>query len=154
MPRTSSHRLSVKRAYDAPARSDGYRVLVDRIWPRGLAKGDAQFDGWAKDLAPSAELRKWFAHDPSKWTDFKRKYFRELEGQSSAVAELLDTCSRQRVTLVFAAKDDAHNNAVALKEYLDGQLGSQAKRPKRPRVAARTKVAKKAPTRASRATNG
>ncbi|HEY6727754.1 MAG TPA: DUF488 domain-containing protein [Polyangiaceae bacterium] len=112
--------VKVKRVYDVPARSDGRRVLVDRIWPRGLSKEDANLDAWLKDLAPSAELRKWFGHDPSKWSAFKRKYFRELDQHASVIEQLL-TSPRRTTTLLFAATDREHNNAVALKEYLEKQ---------------------------------
>ena len=125
MPRTSNPRLQVKRVYDAPARSDGCRVLVDRIWPRGLSKEAAQLDTWVKDVAPSAELRKWFGHEPSRWDSFKRRYFRELDERQEALEQLLGACSGRTLTLLFAAKDSAHNNAVALKEYLDARIESR-----------------------------
>jgi uncharacterized protein YeaO (DUF488 family) len=125
MPRTSNPRLQVKRVYDAPARSDGCRVLVDRIWPRGLSKAAAKLDAWIKDVAPSADLRKWFDHEPSRWASFKRRYFRELDEQGEALAQLLEACSGRTLTLLFAAKDSAHNNAVALKEYLDARIESR-----------------------------
>jgi uncharacterized protein YeaO (DUF488 family) len=94
-------------------------VLVDRIWPRGLSKESLPLDAWLKDLAPSTELRKWFAHAPAKWPEFKARYFRELDAQPEATMQLLDLGRRGRLTLVFAAKDGQHNNAVALKEYLE-----------------------------------
>lgn len=125
MPRTSSPRLQVRRVYDPPARSDGCRVLVDRIWPRGLSKEAAKLDAWIKELAPSTELRKWFAHEPSKWDSFKRKYFRELDGREEALEQLLEACPERTLTLLFAAKDTAHNNAVALKEYLGARIESR-----------------------------
>lgn len=128
MPRTSKPELRVKRVYDAPARSDGYRVLVDRIWPRGLLKEAAKLDTWVKDVAPSAELRQWFGHEPSRWASFKRRYFRELDGNQEALAQLLEGCSGRTLTLLFAAKDSAHNNAVVLKEYLDARLESRRSR--------------------------
>ena len=114
--------IELKRAYDRAAESDGYRVLVDRIWPRGVAKGDLQVDAWLKDLAPSAGLRKWLGHDPAKWGEFKQRYAGELEQRSDALEQLLETARTRRVTLVFGAKDTEHNNAVALKEYLDHRL--------------------------------
>ena len=126
MPRTSSPRLQVKRIYDPPARSDGFRVLVDRIWPRGLSKEAAKLDAWIKDVAPSAELRKWFGHEPSRWASFKRRYFRELDEREEALEQLLEGCTARTLTLLFAAKDPEHNNAVALKEYLDAR--TEAKR--------------------------
>lgn len=123
----SSHspKLQVRRVYEPPARSDGYRVLVDRMWPRGLTKEDAKLDAWLKDIAPSAELRKWFGHDPAKWTSFKRKYFRELDERDEALQELLQSCSKRTLTLLFGAKDTEHNNAVALKEYLEARTESR-----------------------------
>ena len=110
--------IHLKRAYDEPSDADGVRVLVDRLWPRGVAKETARIDRWLKDLAPSAALRKWYGHDPAKWDPFKARYFRELDGQPELVAELKRLARKQRVTLVFGARDDPHSNAAALKEYL------------------------------------
>jgi uncharacterized protein YeaO (DUF488 family) len=114
----TKHAVNVKRVYDPPANADGARVLVDRIWPRGLSKAKARVDVWLKEIAPSTELRKWFGHDPAKWDDFERRYFEELDGRSEAVSQLLDLAKKQRVTLLFAATDTEHNNAVALKKYV------------------------------------
>lgn len=111
--------IRIKRAYDPPEPGDGLRVLVDRIWPRGITKQKAKIDLWLKDAAPTTELRKWFDHDPKKWDEFRRRYFRELAKQKRPLQQLLDEAEAGRVTLVFAAKDIQHNNAVALKEYLD-----------------------------------
>lgn len=113
--------IRLKRAYDKAARSDGPRVLVDRVWPRGVAKEDADIAHWLKGLAPSTELRKWFGHDPDKWPEFYDRYLKEL--QSDDAAEDLDTLRKlldehKRITLVFAAKDTEHNNAVALRDYI------------------------------------
>lgn len=113
--------IKVKRAYDEPARSDGCRVLVDRVWPRGMSKDALRLDDWSKDVAPSTSLRKWFGHDLDKWDEFKKRYFDELS-DSEALSRLLETCHGGTTTLVFAAKDTRHNNAVALKEYLESQL--------------------------------
>ena len=113
--------IMLKRAYDPPARSDGRRVLVDRVWPRGIARHELGIDAWRKDLAPSTELRKWFAHDASRWEEFKERYFDELASRAEAVDELAAEAKTGRVTLVFAAKDPEHNNAVALKEYLESR---------------------------------
>jgi len=113
--------IRTKRIYEAPAQADGYRVLVDRVWPRGLRKDEVQLDAWLKVLAPSTELRKWFAHDPQKWSEFKRRYVAELKARDEAgeaLSELGRRARRQRVTLLFAARDTEHNNAVALREYL------------------------------------
>lgn len=126
MPRTTRPKLQVKRVYDPPARSDGRRVLVDRVWPRGLTKAAAKLDAWVKDVAPSAELRNWFGHEPSKWDSFKRRYFRELASREAALTELLGAPSDRTLTLLFGAKDSTHNNAVALKEYLDGSRRGRA----------------------------
>ncbi|MDX6750717.1 DUF488 family protein [Geminicoccaceae bacterium 1502E] len=111
--------VAVKRAQEEPARNDGQRVLVDRIWPRGIARKDLRLDGWLKELAPSSGLRKWFGHDPEKWDEFKKRYERELEEQEKAVGELAERAVHGRLTLVFAARDTEHNNAVALKEHLE-----------------------------------
>jgi uncharacterized protein YeaO (DUF488 family) len=110
--------IHLKRAYDAPAANDGYRVLVDRLWPRGISKEDLKIDLWLKEIAPSDDLRKWFGHDPEKWDEFKQRYFRELDDQPDVVKQLVDKVDQGRVTLVFAAKDEEFNNAVALKEFL------------------------------------
>lgn len=118
--------IRLKRAYENPARSDGPRVLVDRIWPRGVAKKDADISCWLKGLAPSTELRKWFGHDPDKWSEFRKRYLDELKKEDAAEdLEKLRTCleAHGRITLVFAAKDTRHNNAVALRHFiLDGEL--------------------------------
>jgi uncharacterized protein YeaO (DUF488 family) len=114
--------IGLKRAYDAPATSDGWRVLVDRVWPRGITKDDLQVDAWLKDLAPSTDLRKWFGHDPKKWDEFKRRYSRELEQRSDALGQLAERAKVGRVTLVFGTKGTEQNNAVVLKEHLERQL--------------------------------
>lgn len=111
--------LKVKRVYDEPAKSDGHRVLVDRIWPRGLKKSEARIDEWLREIAPSTGLRKWFKHDPAKWEQFKKKYTVELRNHRIEVEKLAHESRKRSVTLLFGAKDTAHNNAVALKEYLE-----------------------------------
>jgi len=113
--------IRLKRAYEDPARSDGPRVLVDRIWPRGVAKEDADIAHWLKGLAPSTELRKWFGHDPDKWQGFQERYIRELTTEDvgedlEKLKSLLE--AHNRITLVFAAKDTRHNNAVALRDFI------------------------------------
>ena len=113
------YKILLKRAYDPPAKGDGKRVLVDRIWPRGTSKDALQLDGWLKDLAPSSTLRKWFGHDPAKWEAFRDRYFRELDERPEALEALREKCHQGTVTLVFGAKDTRHNNAVALKAYLE-----------------------------------
>jgi len=110
--------ISIKRAYEPPSDEDGVRVLVDRLWPRGVSKAAARIDHWLKDLAPSDGLRKWFGHDPARWGEFRKRYFRELSGQGGTLAELRKLARRGRVTLVYAAKDEEHNDAVALREFL------------------------------------
>jgi len=109
----------VKRVYDEPTKSDGRRVLVDHLWPRGLKKNEAQIDEWLKEIAPSTRLRKWFGHDPARWKEFKKKYAAELDGQRDQVEKLAREASKRRITLLFSAKDTQHNNAVALKEYIE-----------------------------------
>jgi len=111
-------RIQLKRVYAAPAKRDGCRVLVDRLWPRGLSKQSAKVDYWIKDVAPSASLRKWFAHDPAKWAEFKKRYYRELKGNPEGVKQIRSLAKQGKVTLLFGARDEKHNNAVALKTYL------------------------------------
>jgi len=112
--------IRTKRLYDPPEPGDGRRVLVDRLWPRGIKKADAPFDEWLRDAAPSTELRRWFAHDPAKWDEFRRRYAKELEAPAAraAVERLKELASRGDVTLLYSAKDEVHNNAVVLREYL------------------------------------
>lgn len=110
--------VRIKRAYEAPAKTDGQRVLVDRLWPRGISKATAGIDHWLKDVAPSAELRQWFGHEAEKWTRFKQRYRAELKS-NPALAELKALARQGDITLVYAAKDEAHNNAVVLKQILD-----------------------------------
>lgn len=110
--------IALKRAYDEPRADDGHRVLVDRIWPRGLSKDDARLDDWLKEVAPSDALRRWFGHDPSRWAEFRRRYLAELKAHRETLRDLARRARGERVTLVFAAKDEAHNNAVVLKQYL------------------------------------
>jgi uncharacterized protein YeaO (DUF488 family) len=115
--------VALKRAYEKPSRSDGARVLVDRLWPRGVAKDEAAIQLWLKDLAPSEQLRQWFHASSSRWEAFRERYLAELGDSPAAEAldELYDlTHKRKRITLVFAAKDEEHNNAVVLKQLLDG----------------------------------
>jgi len=118
--------IAVKRVYEQPAKSDGYRVLVDRLWPRGLKKDDAALDAWSKELAPSTALRKWFGHDPARWEGFRHRYASELDAAGEYWRPLLTQATRHRVTLLFGANDEDHNNAVALKSYLDALLKEHA----------------------------
>ena len=108
----------LKSVYAEPEPSDGARILVDRLWPRGMSRERLRLDAWLKELAPSDGLRRWFGHDPEKWQEFRRRYFTELAASQAAVAELLGSIGKGRVTLLFAAKDQQHNNAVALRDYL------------------------------------
>lgn len=111
--------IQCKRVYEDPARSDGYRVLVDGMWPRGIKKQALKLDEWRKELAPSAELRKWFGHDPERWAAFYQKFHAELHERRDALNALLRRCDGRPLTLLYAAKDTEHNNAVALKMFLD-----------------------------------
>ena len=111
--------ISLKRAYEAPSRSDGCRILVERLWPRGLSKENAQIDLWPKEAAPSAELRRWFNHEPDRWAEFKRRYFKELHIREEALQPILERVRAGRVTFVFASRESRFNNAVALKEYVE-----------------------------------
>ena len=116
----------LKRAYEKPGRQDGTRVLVDRLWPRGVSKEEAKIDAWLKEIAPSDELRKWYGHDPDRWEEFKRRYYCELNARrNEAVAKLLEMAWKGRVTFVFGAKNERLNNAEALKEYVRARLISR-----------------------------
>ncbi len=111
--------VKIKRAYDPPSSDDGRRILIDRLWPRGLKKEEAQVDEWLKDLAPSTELRKWFGHDPAKWHEFKRRYGEELGEKTDQLTRIKAEARKGTVTLVFSAKDAEHSNAAFLKELLN-----------------------------------
>lgn len=110
--------VRIKRAYDPPAASDGYRVLIDRVWPRGVKREELRIDDWARDLAPSAELRRWFGHDPARFDEFRARYRAELEGHPEKLAELRRRAQEGTLTLVYGARDREHNNAVVLAELL------------------------------------
>jgi uncharacterized protein YeaO (DUF488 family) len=110
--------LRTKRVYEPPEQEDGLRVLVDRIWPRGLSKERAAVDLWLKEIAPSRDLRRWFGHDPSRWQEFKRRYFRELSHEEEPLNELRSQARKNTVTLLFGTREERYNNAEALKEYL------------------------------------
>lgn len=111
--------LKLKRVYLTPATADGHRVLVDRLWPRGLSKRRAAVDQWLRDIAPSTRLRQWYAHDPERWLEFKRRYAAELKGRKDALAELKGLLKQHKtVTLLFSSKEERLNNAAALKAYL------------------------------------
>jgi uncharacterized protein YeaO (DUF488 family) len=114
--------IRLKRAYDAPQKSDGFRILVDRLWPRGVSKERLAADAWAKDLAPSTALRKWFGHDPEKWAEFRKRYREELTQThaSERVRELLVAAKRSKtITLLYGAKDEQHNEAVVLRSLFE-----------------------------------
>lgn len=116
MQQPHKQRLRIKRVYDPPDECDGRRILVDRMWPRGLTKEQARIDLWLKDIAPSAELRNWFDHDPDKWHEFKRRYLDELKHNPEPIRALRQAMDKGTVTLVYAAKDMAHNQAVVIQE--------------------------------------
>lgn len=113
--------LAVKRVYEQPAADDGYRVLVDRLWPRGLSKQKAALDEWIKELGPSHELRRWFGHDVSRWEEFRTRYRAELAGAEELWRPLVERARTERVCLLFGASDQQHNQAVALQEFLSDQ---------------------------------
>lgn len=113
--------VRIKRAYEKPEPGDGFRVLVDRLWPRGVAKDAARIDLWLKDIAPGDELRRWFGHDPARWTEFRQRYLRELEERPEAIAQLGAAVRAGPVTLVYAAKDEEHNNAVVLRKFIESR---------------------------------
>jgi uncharacterized protein YeaO (DUF488 family) len=110
--------VQVKRIYEPAGKDDGARVLIDRIWPRGVTKAEAALDLWLKDIAPSSELRKWFGHDPARWEEFRTRYGEELDGNGETVARLRDLMAKGPVTLLYSAHDAAYNQAVALQDYL------------------------------------
>jgi uncharacterized protein YeaO (DUF488 family) len=111
--------IRTRRVYDPPEPGDGTRFLVERLWPRGMKKEELPLDGWLKDAAPSDELRRWFSHDPAKWDEFRRRYDAELEGKPDVLQPLREAARQGNVTLLYSARDTQHNNAVALKEYLE-----------------------------------
>jgi uncharacterized protein YeaO (DUF488 family) len=113
--------LRLKRAYEQPTPADGFRVLVERLWPRGLRKAALALDLWLKEVAPSPELRRWFGHDPARWEEFCRRYWAELAGHPEAVGLLQEKLRQGEVTLVYGSRDEEHNAAVALKRFLEGK---------------------------------
>ncbi len=112
----------VKRVYEAATKNDGKRFLVDRLWPKGVARDAARLDGWLKEVAPSDALRRWFGHDPRKWEEFRHRYFAELDRRPEAYRPLIEAAQAGAVTLVYGAKDEEHNNAVALRDFLVAKL--------------------------------
>ena len=121
MSRTEQ-RINAKRVYEPPKRNDGTRFLVERLWPRGISKKALHLDAWLKGAAPSPALRRWFGHDPSRWQEFRRRYFDELKRNPSAWHPIFTEAKRHRVTLLYSARDTTHNNAVALCEYINSRL--------------------------------
>lgn len=121
---TTTHMIRLKRVYEPWNNKDGYRILVDRLWPRGLTKQKAHIDLWLKDIAPSNALRKWFAHDPKKWKEFKKKYANELQGNAAEVQKLRSILEKQKtMTLVYGAKDEVHNQALVIAAHLNKASG-------------------------------
>jgi uncharacterized protein YeaO (DUF488 family) len=114
--------ILLKRAYEKPTVEDGKRILVERLWPRGLKKENAKIDEWLKELAPTTELRKWYGHDPAKWAQFKEKYWNELKNKQDALSELAKESTKNTITFVFGSKEEKLNNAAALKEFIETRL--------------------------------
>lgn len=110
--------IKIKRIYDPPAEDDGFRILVDRLWPRGLTKEKAKLDLWLKEIAPSDQLRKWYSHDPKKWAEFRKRYFKDLGTKREMVNQIVQNMNEGDVTLLYSSKEEKLNNAVALKEYI------------------------------------
>lgn len=115
-------KVNIKRVYEEPEGGDGFRVLIDRLWPRGLKKDDVQIDEWAKLLAPSTELRKWFGHDPDRWEDFQKKYLAELQANDAARSFVKDHSDKKVITLLYGASDPEHNNALVLQQFLQAKF--------------------------------
>ena len=114
--------ILLKRVYEKPAAVDGKRILVERLWPRGLSKEKARIDEWPKDIGPSAELRKWYSHDPARWAEFKKRYWTELQNKNDTVAKLAKESMANKVTFLFGSKEEKLNSAAALKEYIETQI--------------------------------
>lgn len=120
----SNKAIHIKRIYEEPNSADGFRILIDRLWPRGVKKEDAAIDLWAKEIAPSNDLRQWFNHEPEKWNEFKKRYFGELKDQQESVNLIIEKSHDSVITLLYGAKDEKHNNAIVLQEYLNKQIKS------------------------------
>ncbi len=114
-------KIHVKRVYDAPGPRDGTRILIDRLWPRGLSKAKAEVDVWIKEIAPSTELRRWYGHDAQKWAEFRKRYHAELDETPDVARELMSHAKKEQVTLLFGSREERLNNAFALKEYLESR---------------------------------
>lgn len=117
----ASSLVRIKRIYEPAVKGDGYRILVDRLWPRGVSKVAARIDLWMRDIAPSTTLRRWFNHDPAKWEEFRRRYQAELQEKTALLATITEQAKTSPVTLVYSAKDEQHNQAVALQSFLEGR---------------------------------
>ena len=126
--RIPSENVRLKRAYEPASSSDGMRVLVDRLWPRGVKKADAKIDEWMKDIAPSSELRKWFGHDPARWPEFRKRYAAEIKEHPEQLQRLRALAREGALTLVFSASDEEHNNAVVLRDMILDQCGRHAQK--------------------------
>lgn len=122
------HRIALKRVYEAPSAQDGCRLLVERLWPRGLSKEAARLDGWLREAAPSTQLRQWFNHDPARWLEFQRRYRAELEARPESWLPILAAAEEGPVTLLFSSHDAEHNNVVALHAFLSEQRGRRMRR--------------------------
>ena len=120
--------IAIKRAYEAPAKEDGYRVLVERLWPRGMKKEEVPLDQWAKELAPSTALRKWFSHDPARWDGFRHRYASELDALAEYWQPLAERSARHKITLIYSARDEEHNGALVLRDYLQHWLATHGPR--------------------------
>ncbi|MGK5594440.1 MAG: DUF488 domain-containing protein [Parachlamydiaceae bacterium] len=114
--------IKLKRVYDPPEKTDGIRIFIERLWPRGIKKTHLQVDDWNKEVAPSTELRKWFSHDPAKWEQFQKKYSAELDANPASWSPILDAIARGTVTLIYSSHDEEHNSAVCLKNYLEKKI--------------------------------
>jgi uncharacterized protein YeaO (DUF488 family) len=123
--------IKIKRVYDEADASDGSRLLVDRLWPRGLKKANLALDGWLKETAPSARLRKWFGHDPRKWKEFRQRYFTELRARTETWAPILERARKGNVTLLYGARDPDHNQAVALRDFLIPKMSKKIAKPRK-----------------------
>jgi uncharacterized protein YeaO (DUF488 family) len=122
LPEGGGNMIKIKRIYEPPAGDDGFRILVDRLWPRGLSKGKAKVDLWLKEISPSNELRKWYGHDPEKWAEFKKRYFKEIEDQEEGFDLIIKKAKGEIVTFLFSSQEEKLNNAAALKEFVERKL--------------------------------
>ena len=120
--------LKIKRVYDPPSPNDGKRILIDRLWPRGLKKEDAKVDDWIKEVAPSTELRTWYGHDPKKWSEFKRRFFSELRRRQDLVEGIVSASRKGTVTLLFGSREERFNNAVALKDFVEARMSASERK--------------------------